>query len=288
MVLRIPLVLLLAVGLTLAARGWIFADDVNDTDGSDALKTETHQKIVAQFKQILERNKLVSQGDKPVVAELVPKPVLNWDDIERGHYYGTLWVWGEKGRPLAIIEMFTVNLEKKVTGWPSNVVHSLSTDLIRPEGTSWDWAPEKPGLELKKLVGVPEPAATSKFRRIQMRTLAKRFTSDETYQGRHELRLLPTAVHLYDSADDGILEGGVFAFVHGGTNPELMLIVEAIEKDNEKYWQFGCARLTHGSVRVNFDGKEVWTISVQGNWDPASAYYTLGGKRGFGPLLTLE
>jgi hypothetical protein len=285
---RIPLFLVLAVSLTLGHTGRIFADDVKNTEGSEALNTETHQEVVAQFKQILERNKIVSQGPKPAIGELTPKPILNWDDIERGHYYGTLWVWGQQGRPMAIIEIFTVNLEKKVTGWPSNVVHSLSTDLVRPQGTSWDWAPEKPGLELKKLVGVPEPAATSTFRRIQMRTLAKRFTSDETYRGRHQLRLLSTAVHLYDSADDGILEGGIFAFVHGGTNPELMLILEAIEQNQEKHWQFGCARLTHGSVRVNFDEKEVWSVAPQGIWDPASAYYTLGGKRGIGPLPAPE
>ncbi len=273
---RISPFLVVAVSLTLLHRGLIFADDVNNTDGSEALKTETHKQIVAQFKQILERNKIVSQGAKPVVGELCAEPILNWDDIERGHYYGTLWIWGQKkGRPTAIIEMFTDNLEKRVIGWPSNVVHSLSTDLVRPEGPSWNWAPKKPGLELKKLVGVPEPAATSKLRRIQMRTLAKRFTSDETYQGQHQLRLLPTAVYLNDSADDGILEGGIFAFVHGGTNPELMLILEAIEQNKERYWQYGCARLTHGSVRVNFDQQEVWSVEFYVNWDPASPYYKL-------------
>ncbi len=58
-----------------------------------------------------------------------------------------------------------------------------------------------------------------------------------------------------------------------------MLIVEAVEQNKEKHWQYGCARLTHGSVRVNFDDKEVWSVDTQGNWDPASAYYTLGKKR---------
>ncbi|MBI3866880.1 MAG: hypothetical protein HY290_33790 [Planctomycetia bacterium] len=42
-----------------------------------------------------------------------------------------------------------------------------------------------------------------------------------------------------------------------------------------KSWQFGCARLTHGSVRVHFDDKEVWSVDTYVDWDPTSAYYRM-------------
>lgn len=108
-----------------------------------------------------------------------------------------------------------------------------------------------------------------------MRALAKRFTSDEMYNGLHQLRLLPTAVYLYDSVDDGILEGGLFAFVHGGTNPELILVLEAIEQDKKKHWQYGCVRMGHAQIRVSFDEKNVWSVDSYGDWNPTSPYYRL-------------
>ena len=144
--------------------------------------TRMHKQVVAQFKELLEKYKVVSQGEKPVVGELVPEPILNWDDIERGHFYGTLWIWGQKGRPTGMIEIYTVDLEKKVTGWPRNVCHSLSTEAVRPEGPRWNWSPDKPGLKLQKL-DVPEPAASSKLVESKCGALAKRFTSDEIIPG---------------------------------------------------------------------------------------------------------
>ena len=68
-----------------------------------------------------------------------------------------------------------------------------------------------------------------------------------------------------------------------------MLILEATERDKEKYWQFGCARLTHGSVRVNFDDREVWSVDSYENWDPASPYYRLTPhERRFGAIHYIQ
>ena len=274
-----PLCALLAIAVcgSLSLRGLVFADDdVNNTAGSDLLKTEAHKAVVAEMKRILERIKIVRQGTTPDVAELVPQPVLNWDDIERGHYYGTTWVWGEKGRPAAIIEMYTTQLEKTINRWPGNVVHSLSTEPLRADGTKWNWAPDQPGFKPQGLIGAPSPAATKNLRRLQMRGLAKQFTSHETWKGnRAELRLLPTPIWLYESADDGILEGGLFAFVHGGTNPEVILILEAVERDRETFWQFGCVRLGHAEIQVNFDEIEAWKRETFTELSPKSPYYHL-------------
>ena len=174
-----PLCALLAIAVcgSLALGCLVFADDdVNNTAGSDLLKTEAHKAVVAEMKRILERIKIVRQGTIPDVAELVPQPVLNWDDIERGHYYGTTWVWGEKGRPAAIIEMYTTQLEKTINRWPGNVVH---------------------------------------------------------------------------------------------------LILEAVERDRETFWQFGCVRLGHAEIQVKFDEIEVWKRETFSELSPKSPYYHL-------------
>ena len=256
----------------------IFAeDDVQNIAGSDELKSETHAAVVAEMKRLLDGIKIIRQRAEPVVEELVPEPILNWDDLARGHHHGTLWVWGGKGRPAAVIEVYTTVFEKKIKGWPGNVVHSLAPEGLRTAGTrKWDWAPDDPGFKPERLLDVPAPAATSKLRRLQMRTLAKRFSSNETWNAsRTELRLLPSPVRLYDSDDTGTLDGGLFAFVHGGTNPEVILIIEAIQRDTENFWQFGCVRLGHAQVQVLFDDREVWVAERYGENDRKSPYYTL-------------
>jgi len=66
------------------------ADDEKNGASDDGSNEETRKVVVARMKEILDRTKLVRQRPTPVTVELVPEPVLNWDDIPRGHYYGRL------------------------------------------------------------------------------------------------------------------------------------------------------------------------------------------------------
>jgi hypothetical protein len=253
------------------------AQETSNAAGSEELNSENHKAVVLEMKQILEKTKIVRHGKERVVAELVPESVLNWDDLPRGHHHGTLWVWGQNGRPAAIIELYTLNFSKKINGWPASVVHSLSAEPLTVEGRlPWNWSPDKPGFTPAKLIGSPAPAATKNLRRLQMRALAKRFSANENLYGdKGDLRLLTSPVWLYDSPDEGMLDGGLFVFVHGGTNPEVVLILEAMQGDKESFWQFGCARLTHAQSQVKFDDREVWNVATYGEANRKSPYYWL-------------
>lgn len=262
----------------LGCLGQLFADDdVINLSGSDELKSDTHKSVVNHMRKILEQQTIVRQGPNLVVEKLNPAPVLNWDDVVRNHHHGTLWVWGQEGRPAAIIEMYTNRFSDTVQGWPGNVVHSLAPEALRAEGKpQWEWAPDEPGFRPEKLPEPVEVAKSTRLRRTQMRALARRFASNQTWkEGRSELRLLPTPILLYESAKEGILDGGLFVFVHGGTNPEVILILEAIDRGNEKYWQFGCVRLGHAKAEVTFDEHEVWSVDTYTGTSPKVPYYWL-------------
>ena len=266
--------------LCLVASASVSADDENKEASDDGMNDETRKVVVARMKEILDQTTLVRLRPTPVTAELVPEPVLNWDDLPRGHYYGRLWVWGATGRPAAIVETYTINFAKDIGSWPGNVVHSLAPEPLRAEGTlGWNWAPTEPGFTPKRLEGAPSPAATKNLRRSQLRALAKRFTANQTWMGdRSELRLLPTSIRMYESADDdstddGLLDGGLFAFVHGGTNPEIILILEAIRGANDDYWQYGCVRLGHAQMQAKFDDREAWSVETYNSLSPNSPYY---------------
>jgi hypothetical protein len=224
---------------------------------------------------ILDQTKIVRRGAMPVEAELVSQPVLYWDDVPRAHHYGTLWIWGAKGRPAAIIEMYTVNFAKEIQRWPGNVLHSLAPEPLDCEAEfSWDWAPSQPGFALKPVDGAAAPAATNTGRRLQMRALAKRFSAEQTWRdGRAQLRLLTTPVWQYEAAEEGLIDGGLFVFAHGGANPEVVLILEAIRHKNGERWSFGCVRLGHAEMKVAFDGREVWSAPLYNEVNPTSPYY---------------
>ena len=261
--------------LTLCLVTPALANDEKKQASDDGMNDETRKVVVARMKEILDQTSLVRLRPTPVTVELVPEPVLNWDDLPRGHYYGRLWVWGDTGRPAAIVETYTINFAKDIGSWPGNVVHSLAPEPLQAEGTfGWKWAPAEPGFTPKRLADAPRPADTKTLRRSQMRALAKRFTANQTWMGdRSELRLLPTSIRLYESADDGVLDGGLFAFVHGGTNPEVILVLEAMHGAKEDYWQYGCVRLGHARMQAKFDDREAWSVETYDSTSPNAPYF---------------
>src|SRR4051794_10917896 len=46
------------------------------------------------------------QGETWVKAKRIDRPLLLYNDDTRGDDRGFLWGWGDKGRPLATLEMF--------------------------------------------------------------------------------------------------------------------------------------------------------------------------------------
>ncbi|HEY3964272.1 MAG TPA: hypothetical protein VGM05_06920 [Planctomycetaceae bacterium] len=246
-----------------------------ETSVSDELNSARRKEVVAQMKKILEQTTIIRKKAMPVEVELVPRPVLLWDDVPRGHHYGTLWIWGPKGRPAAIVEMYTVGFAKDIERWPGNVLHSLAPEPL--EGKSrfnWEWAPSEPGFIPKPLDRAPTPATTKSGRELQMRALAKRFSGNQTWMGdREQLRLLTTPVWQYEAGDDGVSTGGLFVFTHGGTNPEVVLILEATRHNDDEHWSFGCVRLGHAEMEVTFDESKVWSVPVYNQVNPKSPYY---------------
>src|SRR5947207_203892 len=75
----------------------------------------------------------------------------------------------------------------------------------------------------------PPPPTTEIQRPTQMRNLARRFTA--TRQGStdthpQELRLLTTPLYRFSAADQGILDGALFAFAISN-DPDMFLLLEA-------------------------------------------------------------
>jgi len=147
------------------------------------------------------------------------------------------------------------------------------------------WSPNMAGVEFKDVPGAPPPAETPTARLRQMKALAERFKGTMTgWKGddsdREELRLLPRPLYRYELKDAkepiaNLLDGALFAYVIG-TDPEIVLALEAVGPANQVVWQYAFARATSGGLEARLDGGVVWTAEkFPQNRVPTSPQVTL-------------
>lgn len=180
--------------------------------------------------------------------------LLRFGDPTRGASDGSLWKLGA-GRPEAIVAMeFTDAGDRYTLNYEFLSLTKSQFELATTQG--WKWSPSGSAIEFKKLDGRQSPGQTSSARLRQMKMLARRFTASEEYNGeRYRLRLLPQPIDIYviDKKDRNG-EGAIFVFANG-TNPEVLLLLEAIDGE----WHYGLARLCGAAPTVKLDESTVWT-----------------------------
>jgi hypothetical protein len=152
------------------------------------------------------------------------------------------------------------------------------------------WSPATPGIAFKDIPGAPAPADNPAARLKQMKGLADRFKVAITgwkadKSDREELRLLPRQLYRYEPSEapgrgSGWIDGGVFAFVQG-TDPEAMLLLEAVHPDGSPRWQYAFARATSTALEARLDKTVVWAVDVlAGRTTPRDPQMWLSRPRG--------
>ncbi len=132
--------------------------------------------------------------------------------------------------------------------------------VSRPNALN-EWGPQA-GLDRKELPGAGAPAATAGARLVQIRRLAQEFTGHEVDgEGkRWDLRLLPAPLYRYPAAKTGVVDGALFTLVsNAGTDPEVLLVIEARRQGGKTRWEYACGRFSDRSLYVRRNDKEVWT-----------------------------
>jgi hypothetical protein len=192
---------------------------------------------------------------------LVDRPAYTW--ARSGPYggtYGAVYVWTERGNAEAVA-CFWRNPGTDGTLSIVHELHSLSPVVLNSAGKDSDsWKP-KAGLKRHPLADAPVPMASATGRMQQMRTLCRDFTAKSVSSrgDRTELRHLPQPLYRYESTNPDIVDGALFAFVCSiGTDPEVFLLLEAINGANGPRWHYALARFSHMNLFVNFKDREVW------------------------------
>ncbi len=194
------------------------------------------------------------------VVNPVERPLLAYGEPARGNNHGTLWAFGAAGRPVAFMELWQASDNQTI--WFQSLIRSGEQPLRlqSPDGKRWE--PPRGPIARLKLENAPRPAASVPARLRQLKSLARRFAAHEIWDpdnSRYELRLLVQPVHRYDGAGGGIQDGAAFVFAHG-TNPELILLLEALGDSVERArWHYSAFPSSSAELHVEIDGREVWT-----------------------------
>jgi hypothetical protein len=220
--------------------------------------------------------------------ELKKEPVFEWSNpVRSGVQQGVVFLWLRDGRPAVLCSVFS-EPEGRLRGRKViHEFHALDPEKVivtRPQGALNEWKPQA-GLERKELPDAGAPAAASGARLVQMRRLAQEFTGYETdNEGkRWDLRLLPAPLFRYPEAKSGVIDGALFTLVStAGTDPEVLLLLEAREAGGKLRWEYACGRFSDRSLFVQRQGKEIWSmVRSETNTflhDPQHTYRTYADK----------
>lgn len=199
--------------------------------------------------------------DRQSEATLNAKPIYVWTNPTRsGGQHGAVFLWLHEGRPVVIGSIFShPELGKRMI---CHELHSLATGKLFPERDAAEtWQP-KASIEMLPLSGAPPAESTATRRLIQMRAISKEFAahSIDYQKERWELRLLPQPMYRYERPAGNVVDGAIFAFVtSAGTDPEVVLVLEARKKGDLLAWHYRAIRFSDSDLHVEHDGREIFS-----------------------------
>ncbi|HET6879886.1 MAG TPA: hypothetical protein VFI31_07015 [Pirellulales bacterium] len=194
-------------------------------------------------------------GDDRLPLSMERDPVLRWPNPTRDTAEGSTFLWTLDGRPEAMADVWIRG------GVPTHAFHSFSkSKLLAVHNGQTIWHPEKSGIEFTEFADAPRPDDSAAKRLGQMKGLARRFTC--RIQGRkdgEDLRLLPRPLYRYQTKRSDLLDGALFAFVQG-TDPEVMLVLEALRGVDRSAWQYALTRDSGVGLEADLDGQRIWNV----------------------------
>lgn len=199
-------------------------------------------------------------GGKEV--KLRESPLFSWANPEVQSIGGELYLWTVDGRPFATIGIWTYDDIKD-----SHELQSLSTQIFKAENPYWaNWSPRAAGLEFKKLEDAPTPDASPVRRQTQMRNFVRERFSGEVFKSENsqleKLRVISQHLYRYDPLPTDLIDGAVFSLAFG-TDPEILVLLEARKTGTGAEWQYALAPCTSRRAVGYLDGKEVWNSDNQ-------------------------
>ncbi len=236
-----------------------------------------------QLRQSLDWYQLASGRDPK--EPMKPEIVLRWANPVRSQKGETaLVLWIDSGRPEALTSVYP---------WSGHLNYECVSlargdGLIAKDGGRLAWAPRAPGVAFLAVPEAATPAKSTAARLAQMKGIAELFkvailNTRDGKPNREELRLLPRPIYRYDLAaarvaHPDLVDGAAFALVQG-TDPEAVLLVEAVRQGASEAWQYAFGRATSWPVEAKLGSSLVWSVPSQQVWNDPKLPAVLLGRR---------
>lgn len=246
---------------------------------SDTLESESEKD--ARLKEMMRQAgiyELEAIQDSPRILPLHTKPLMRFNNPVGGVPDGVVVMWLDGARPAVLAQVFMTS--DKI--WLHEMQSMAASPLVLrdQENNRIPWRPRKKGLEWHKLDDVDPPAESKVARRIQMRKISESFSASDEFKrnsadketSQYQLRLMPRPLYRYPDNAQGMIDGAVFAFVHG-TDPEVFVALEAAQIDGKRIWRYALAPMTCWAVQVQYKGSEVWNLPERLNKSSAIGDY---------------
>lgn len=235
-------------------------------DADDGLS----KKMLPIYVKEVEAYSLAVESAPKKALELKKEPIFEWLNPARIGQQGAVFLWLRDGRPAALACIFSTPHEKLPGRRINHELHALDAEKLQVKRDGYNqWKPQA-GLARTALPDAGAPAGTRGARLLQMRRLAQEFTGHSVDRDgqRWELRLLSTPLYRYPEAKSGVVDGALFALMSSaGTDPEVLLLIEAKETDGKMRWEYACGRFSDLELHVERKGKEVFS-SVPSDKNP--------------------
>ena len=201
---------------------------------------------------------------------------MSWTGREAGLVSGDVFVWTLNGRPEVV--GCVGSLPGRNSRGCFHEFHALTVNRKLQTtrlATGNTWRPDQ--LALTEVPGAGVPAESAPRRLAQMRSIARQFSPrmhvqlqglevqerQESDGGFDNLRLLPQPLYRHDrqaiKGHKAVVDGALFSYVWTrGTDPELILLLEARKTPDGLKWFYAPLRFTFRELWLKHKGVEVW------------------------------
>lgn len=239
--------------IALAAAGQAFGQEAPAEQKPAAEKDPVAEKRIAYLRGRMERYRIHPAGLPERPYALHEELALRWSNPVSGVVDGGIFVWTDGQRPVVFAKAF---INETQLAWGEAVQSVAPGPIVMTLDDREVWTPAGAGVTFQTIDTKTKPAASPAARLGQMRTLLRRVEAvsiwGEKESSEWSLRLLTTPIHRYTSADEGIVDGAVFALTQG-TNPEAIALIEAVKKEDSLQWQVAVTRLSQYGSRAKLD-----------------------------------
>ncbi len=240
---------------------------------SDAANKQRSEQLKRLFNDVAEGYAIEETSSTPPQSLVLhDKPVMHWLSLDgsTGKYLGSVFTWTQQDRPEVIGTIFTSDVTKEQLPVCTEIYSFSMKQLVVRSEEGNAWQPD-PTLSMQPVPDAPVPASSKQGRRLQLRSMARKFSGRMNRRGvDHPLRLLPRPVYEYECDTPEVVGGALLVLVAYNTDPDILLLLEARQTADGPMWFFQPARFSDKSLWLAYEGQDVWESMRQGHGTDAA------------------